>query len=196
MDSAKKKATTAPKTQKKGPKKPKKITPDYLHNAGLYYLQRFSASRQHFRTVLMRKVKKSCYEHKDQNYEDCAALVEETVQKFERAGLLNDELYTQGVVNSLRRQGKSKKVIVMKLQTRGISQDLAAEKLEAVDSEKNGDADLIAAIMVTRKKKAGAFGNRDPEKTLAALARAGFSYDIAKKALEMSREDAEDLLNG
>jgi regulatory protein len=190
MDSAEKKATSGRKTLKK----PKKITADYLHNAGLYYLQRFSASRQQFRTVLLRKVKRSCMVHREQNYEDCAALVEQTVEKFERSGLLNDELYTQGVVNSLRRQGKSKKAIMMKLQTRGIASHLVTEKLEAVDSEREENGDFIAAIMFMRKKKAGAFGSTDPEKTLAALARAGFSYDTAQKVMALSRDEAEEIL--
>ncbi len=82
----------------------------------------------------------------------------------------------------------------MKLRTRGLPAELIAEKLGAHDSEKTGNGDLIAAVMFIRKKKAGAFGDRDPEKTLAALARAGFSYDTAQKVMALSRDDAEELL--
>jgi regulatory protein len=191
MDSAPKKAIKGPKARKK----PKKITADYLHNSGLYYLQRFSASRSQFRTVMTRKVRRSCMEHKDQNFEDCMALVEETIKKFERAGLLNDELYTQGVVSSLRRQGKSKRAILTKLQTRGIASALTLEKLETVDSENEGNAEMKAALMVLRRKKSGPFGNnKEDEKILAALARAGFSYDTAQRAMRMDRDEAEEIL--
>ncbi len=194
MDSAKKKSINQPGERKK----PKKITVDYLHNSGLYYLQRFAASRQQFRAVMLRKVKKSCMQHKEQNYEDCAALVEETIKKFERAGLLNDELYTQGVVASLRRQGKSKKVIMMKMKMRGLPDGLVLEKLENHDSEKTENGDLISALIFLRKKKSGPFsaGKDIPaEKTLAALARAGFSYDLSQKVLKMDRAEAENILN-
>jgi regulatory protein len=81
MDSAQNK-----KSEKKtGRKKPKKITAQYLHNAGLYYLQRFAASRGQFRSVMLRKIRRSCMEHREQDYEACAALVEKIVEKFERA---------------------------------------------------------------------------------------------------------------
>jgi regulatory protein len=187
MDSAQNK-----KSQKKtGRKKPKKITAQYLHNAGLYYLQRFAASRGQFRFVMLRKIKRSCMEHRDQDYEACARLVEETVEKFERAGLLNDELYTRGAVISLRRQGKSKNAIVSKLKTRGVAATLVTETLGAQDTE---DSELRAALTVLRRKKAGPFGDRDTEKTLAALARAGFSYDTAGRAMKMDRVEAEEIL--
>ncbi|MGB4106255.1 MAG: RecX family transcriptional regulator [Alphaproteobacteria bacterium] len=188
MDSAKKQ-----KFEKKpGRKKAKKITAGYLHNAGLYYLQRFAASRGQFRAVMLRKVKRSCMEHKDQDYKICAALVEETIVKFERAGLLNDELYAQGVVTSLRRQGKSKSAIISKLSVRGVAAPLVREKLDAHDSE---HSEMRAALTVLRRKKAGPFGEKDNEKVLAALARAGFSYDTAQLAMSMDRADAELILN-
>lgn len=188
MDSAKNK-----KSEKKtGRKKPKKITTEYLHNAGLYYLQRFAASRGQFRSVMLRKIKRSCMEHRDQDYESCARLVEEIVEKFERAGLLNDELYTRGAVISLRRQGKSKSAILSRLKTRGITASLVTETLSAQDTE---DSELRAALTVLRRKKAGPFGDRDNEKTLAALARAGFSYDTAGRAIKMDRAEAEEILN-
>lgn len=185
MDSAQKKA--------KAPKKAKKITADYLHNAGLYYLGRFSASSGQFRAVMLRKIKRSCQQHPEQDYKTCVALLGETTEKFIRAGLLNDELYTQGAVKSLRRQGKSRKAIVMKLQHRGINPGLATEKLDMHDLEKSENGDLISAIIFIRRKKAGPFGNTDSQKTLAALARAGFSYETAHKALGLSREDAETI---
>lgn len=190
MDSASKKAIK----RRRERKKPKKITADYLHNSGLYYLQRFSASREQFRSVMRRKVQRSCMEHKEQEFDACMELVEQTIRKFERAGLLNDELYTQGVVSSLRRQGKSKRAILTKMKTRGLPSGLVLQKLEALDSETDVDAELRAALMVLRKKKAGPFGDKENEKILAALARAGFSYETAQRAMRLDHAEAEDIL--
>lgn len=183
---------SAQKHKKSDRKKAKKITAGYLHNSGLYYLQRFAASSGQFRSVMLRKVKRSCADHKDQDYETCAALVEETIKKFTRAGLLNDELYTQGVVASLRRQGKSRNAIISKLSLRGVETPMVREKLEAHDSE---HSEIRAALTVLRRKKTGPFGSGENEKILAALARAGFSYDTAQRAITMNRSHAEEILD-
>lgn len=174
---------------------PKKISESYLHNSGLYYLQRFSASSGQFRNVMMRKVKRSCLHHKDQDLAACTTLVEDLVVKFERSGLLNDEIYTGGSVNSLRRQGKSKKAIEAKLTQKGINSQLIELKLRDYDENSGSnpsETELKAALMLTKKKKLGKFRvnpDQKPEKELATLARAGFSYEIARKALNYHEDD-------
>lgn len=187
--------------QIKGKRKtPKRITPDYLHNSGLYYLQRFAASSAQFRAVMMRKVKRSCLFHKDQNPESCAAMVDELVEKFIRAGLLNDAAFTGGAVASYRRRGFSKQKILSKLQVRGIVGDQATKALAAYDVdnyESPHEAEQVAALLHLRKKRLGAFATKetDREKQLSSLARQGFSYDTAEWALGLNRTQAEDLLN-
>jgi regulatory protein len=192
-----------PQAKKNTPEKkkpPKKITADYLHNSGLYYLQRFAASSGHFRSVMLRKVKKSCHYHKEQDYAACTALVDELVRKFERAGLLDDQAYTRGVVTSLRRQGKSRRAVVARLQAKNINADTALEVLHAYDENQfnsSADAEMQAALIFTRRKKLGAFRkdkDYSEEKALAAMGRAGFSYDTARRALALSLEEAEERI--
>ncbi len=181
-------------------KPPKKITETYLHNAGLYYLQRFAASKAHFRTVMGRKVKRSCHVHKDQDYEACMTMLDALVEKFENAGLLDDGAYLRGMITSLRRRGLSQKMIYAKLQSKGLTGDKIRTELETFDRENcdnSQEAELLAALRQARKKRLGPFDSLEkspPEKALAALARAGFSYDTAQKALEMPLEDAEEKL--
>lgn len=189
-----------PPARRPGKKIPRRITADYLHNSGLYYLQRYAASSGHFREVMLRKAKRSCQAHPDQNYADCTALVDELVAKFIRSGLLNDELYVRGVVSSLRRRGASKQAILGKLRVKAVTGDLAETQLEACDeefaAEKFGNGDLKAAIIFARRKKLGPFaGDRqeEPQKALAKFARAGFSYDIAAKVLRMEPAEIETI---
>lgn len=181
------KAATA---RKRGKKIPKKITETYLHNAGLYYLQRFSASAGHFRSVMMRKVRKSCAAHPEQDPAECAAMVDRLVEKFTSAGLLNDEIYARGMVSSLRRQGKSKRNILLKLAVKGLDAETAQTKLAEFDTEEgegSAQAELAAAATFARKKKLGPYARPGTEdrrqKDFAAMARAGFSYDVAQKIL-------------
>lgn len=86
-------------------KRPRKITETYLHNSGLFYLERFAASKAHFKVVMTRKVKRSCLYHVDQNYETCVEMVDALADRFEELGLINDAIYTRGCVESFRRRG-------------------------------------------------------------------------------------------
>jgi regulatory protein len=188
-----------PTANRRGKKPPKKITEKYLYNSGLAYLQRFPASTPHFRRVMGRKIDRSCNYHKDQSREACQQMLESTIETFVRQGLLNDAAYVQGMVTSLRRRGLSTQAILSKLVMKGIAQDTAAQALRAYDEDRGGaDPDFAAAILLMRRKRIGAFRKSDEAnktKELAALARSGFSFDIAQKALSLSQDDAEDILS-
>ncbi len=183
-----------PRNKNKTPRIPRKITPTYLHNSGLYYLERFSASKNHFKFVMMRKVKRSCMHHTDQNYEECQKMVDELADKFERLDLLNDEVYARAVITSLRRRGFSRTIIMNKMRMKGIEAERALEELKKIDEQNDNDEDpeLQAALRLARKKRIGPYfmgEEEDMKKSLGKLARAGFSYDIARKVLEYEREE-------
>jgi len=92
-------------------KPPKKITEKYLHNSGLAYLQRFTASSMHFKTVMTRKIDKSCRHHEEQDREECLQMLDKTTEKFRELGLLDDEAYLKGMITSFRRRGLSARQI-------------------------------------------------------------------------------------
>jgi regulatory protein len=180
---------------KKQIKPPKKISARYLHNSGLAYLQRFPASSMHFRTIMMRKINKSCRHHIEQNHEECVCLLDELIVKFRDLGFLNDEAYLHGMVRSLRKRGLSTRQITHKLTQKGyeshaIDSAIKEHDTEEFDSEYNGD--FYAALLFARRKKLGPFDifkKRDPKKSLASMARAGYSYAIAKKIIEMNESE-------
>lgn len=174
---------------------PKRISKSYLHNSGLYYLERFSASKNHFITVMTRKVRRSCMYHEDQDFEECVTLVRELADRFEGSGLLNDDLYTDGLVNSLRRRGLSRQAIIHKMRHKGISAEKTVKALESLDEtnyETQADAEKQAALKLAKKKKLGPYNIRDEvdiKKALGVFARAGFSYEVAKSVLDMTEDD-------
>lgn len=185
-------------SQRKKPKQPKKITPSYLRNSGLFYLQRFTASSGHFKTVMLRKVKKSCAFHKDQDYEACAAMVEELTQSFIKERLLDDDGYVRGMITSLRRQGKSRQVIMNKLQQKRLDPSRIEKALLAFDEEHFEDpheAEFLSALKIARKRKLGPYDTAqkyEPQKALSILARQGFSFDTSRRVLNLSDEDKEE----
>ncbi|MGE0251248.1 MAG: regulatory protein RecX [Dongiaceae bacterium] len=170
-------------------RKARKITPDYLHNASLYYLGRFSASTGSLRRVLIRRVDKAVKEGISER-ESAIKMVEDLLAQFNRAGLLNDKLYAQGLTRSLRRKGASKKQIQAKLYQKQIDRNLIRASLETEE----GRDELSAAKKLAQKRKWGPYrGRSDQEadrKDLARLARAGFSYDICRQIISLKEDDA------
>ncbi len=189
-------------TTAKKPKPPKKISESYLHNSGLFYLQRYGASVHQFRQTMTRKIKRSCDYHQDQNMPECLELLEKLIQKLERLKLLDDNAYVETKINSMQQRGYSARMIKQKLATKGITQDTVDTHLVDYDAnEYNIDgknADLIAALKQCRKRRIGPFANSpekaDPQKSLAILARQGFDFDTARTALNYEKKDAESVV--
>ncbi|NCC21201.1 MAG: RecX family transcriptional regulator [Alphaproteobacteria bacterium] len=183
-------------TIKKRKRPPRRISESYLHNAGLYYLQRFASSSAQFRRVMTRKIDRSIDHHGGPDREECMAMLDSLVETFLRAGLLNDEGYTRACVETFRRRGLSERAIVAKLSAKGID---AAMVRDALDPR--GDDDLFAALRLARRRRAGPFATETArkdryEKDLAAFGRAGFSYDVSRRVLRMEPGEAELILGG
>ena len=156
---------------------PKAPSAEYLERAALYYLERFAASSAHLETVLRRKILRRC-KLRGENPEPFYANIAPLIERYQSCGLLDDASYAKAKVSSLRRKGLSKRMIAVKLAQKGIARELAAEQIAADET-----TDLEAAKNLVRRKKLG----QKPEKRdkdLAALARAGFSFNIAKQAME------------
>lgn len=181
-------------THRSGRKTPKKITENYLHNAGLYYLQRYASSASNFRAVMLRKVKRSCLTHTEQNYEECARLVDKLTEKFIAAGLLDDQLYTRSMVTSLRRRGKSTRAIHSTLAAKGLSAGAIEHALDEIDTDSHenwSEAERQAALTFARKKRLGPWRGEkkeDLKKELSQMARAGFSYETSRNVLHARPE--------
>lgn len=193
------KSTNAP-THRKTRKKPKKITESYLHNSGLYYLERYSSSVENFRSVMMRKIQRSCREHTDQKIGECQNQLNDLIEKFIRVGLLDDGTYTRSIINAKRRQGKSVRAIQTYLRSKGVSSDIIEQMLADYSDDHNKTAAEIefeSALIFARKKRLGPYRTSedfDSQKELARLARAGYSYDTARRVLENDLSE-DDLLS-
>lgn len=168
---------------------PKPITKQSLRNAALRYIDRFATSRENLRQVLMRRVQKSNYYH-DTSIQEGIDWIEELLNKLEEAKLINDALYAEGRASSLHRKGSSIKVIRLKLMEKGLSEENITHALDALAEEtQSTNLERDAAIALARRRRLGPW--RDPEKRedlkqkdLAAMARAGFSYDLARDIIE------------
>ncbi len=171
--------------KKRARRKPKLITPTYLANAALYYLQRYASSAAQLRTVLRRKVMRSARAHETDpapGYQ----MIEELIVRYEGSGLLNDTAFAETKVRGLRYSGASTRKIQQKLQQKGVASDIVNDVIEKNDLVEDTD-ELQAAQTYARRKKLGPYRLRAKDnaeqKDLASMARAGFSYAIIKEIM-------------
>lgn len=176
---------------------PKKATPEYLEKSALFYLERYATSVENLRRNLLRKVRRSAEAHGG-DPEAGAAAVEALLARFQRSGLLDDEVYAQGRCQALLRQGMSLRGIRTRLRAKGVPSEIVDGALDAL-TEERGSPDLEAAVAYARKRRIGPYrgaGARaeNRERDLAALGRRGFSYATA--AAVVDAESAEILESG
>jgi len=175
----------------------KRVTPQYLENSALHYLERFASSTANLRSVLMRKVQRSAHAYGD-DPEEGAAWVDALIERYVRANLLNDDTYAQMRTESLHRRGASTRAIAQKLAAKGINRDGADKALDTLREDVGPNVDLTAALALAKRRRLGVY--RLPEaraahrdKDMAALGRAGFGYDVARRVVDA--EDPADLLD-
>ncbi len=177
------------------PKGPRKVTPQYLENAALHYLERFASSAENLRRVLMRKVELSARAH-GTDRDEAALWVEALVARYRDGGLLDDQAYARMKAESLHRRGGSARAIRGKLAAKGVDAETVDQAMETLDAEVEGDTELAAAAALARRRRLGPF--RAPEaraafrdKDLAALGRAGFGCEVARRVVDA--EDADSI---
>lgn len=176
----------------RGPRPPKRATAKHLENVALWYLQRFAASADSLRRVLMRRVDRSARAH-GTDREEGTATVEQIIERFRLSGLLDDRVYAEGRARSLHRRGVSGQGIRARLLAKGVA---AADIEAALESlrEETEEPDFAAAVAYARRRRIGPWRTRGDraelrERDLAALARQGFDYDTIRRVIDSPTAD-------
>jgi len=173
------------------------LTAAALEKAALHYLERFASSAANLRRVLERRVRRAGL---DEAVDEAAgaALIDRIVERLCRAGLLDDARYAEAKAAALNRRGTSRRLIAGRLARQGVAEGFITAALGGIEAD-TGNADLAAACALVRRRRLGPY--RAPEtreahraKDLAALARAGFSLDIARRVLACVDGEAVESL--
>jgi regulatory protein len=185
-------------------KRVKAVTAKSLENAAVHYLQRFSASSANLRRVLQRRIERAL--RADAKVApDAENAIETIIAKLKRLKLLDDAAYAAGKATSLRRRGSSRRIIGGKLKLAGIDAGSIDTAIETADAElkplmeaadEGPDAELRAALRLAQRRRLGPYRAEKEraerrQRDLASLARAGFSFDIARKVIDAA--DPESL---
>lgn len=168
-----------------------------LRAAALSHLARYATTTRGLRLVLRRRIDRwarGLPEPDPAPLTTAREAVDTVIAALTASGALNDAAYAAARAEGLRRAGHSTSRIMAKLTAKGID----AQRARAATPD-DLDAELDAALVVTRKRRIGAYrlGVEAPEtrrRELGFLARAGFSAAIASRALATSRDEADERI--
>lgn len=165
-----------------------------LEGAALRYLERFDCSVSRLRKVLTERIAKAARA----GVADAAAapaIVEELLLRYQSSGLVNDERFAKNFAARQRDRGASRRMIEMRLRARGIGSEVVEQLLPRNES---ASSELEAAQALAKRRRLGP--HRKPEereaykrKDLMAMARAGFSYDIASRVVGNSQSGDDEF---
>jgi regulatory protein len=105
---------------------------------------------------------------------DVAGWIDALVEQLKHSLLLDDGKVASARVASDVARGRSRRMVAQRLRQKGIATEVVQEATAAVDD------DASARAFVGRRR----LQQKDRQKALAALARQGFSFDVARRALE------------
>lgn len=173
------------------PRQPPAVTPAALEAAALHYLERYASSVENLRRVLMRRIERAVRAGVVER-EEGRARVAAVVERLQARRLIDDAAYADGRARSLSRQGRSRAVIKRTLAAKGVVSDAIDAALDTLAD--SGETDVQAAVRFARRRRLGPFraakeraAKRDRD--LAALGRAGFSYEVARRVVDAPTSD-------
>ena len=146
----------------------------------IYYLSKYSSSKKNLEYILKKKIRRISDEKKIrfQLYKEIKIIID----KLEQLKLINDTIYAESKINALLNQVKSKNYIKQYLIRKGVSSEIADEQI-SLFYEKNQNLEKENALKFANKRNL-LKDNKDYEKKLSKMARAGFSYEISKEILK------------
>jgi regulatory protein len=170
-----------------------------LREAALAHLARFAATEAGLRRVLQRRVDRWARRAEAEGADPAAVAAAATearaaaarvAQRLAGAGVVDDAAFAEARARRLTRGGRSRRAIAAHLAGKGVAREVAAAALP------DAAAELDAALAHCRRRRIGPFARAEVPrvKALAALARAGFSQEVAEAALDTTPDAAEARL--
>jgi regulatory protein len=152
-----------------------------LNELALRYVSRFATTRAKLRSYLARKLRERGWDGaQDPDPERIA-------QRFAEQGYVDDSSYAMAKSQSLTGRGYGKRRVLDALRAAGVEEE------ESVAARDHAEAEAVsAALRFARRRRIGPFAAsapRDPkerDKALAAMIRAGHSFEIAKAVIGLS----------
>jgi regulatory protein len=146
-----------------------------LDELALRYVARFATSRARLRAYLVRKVRERGWNGEEEAPLDAIAT------RLCDLGYVDDKAYASSLSRSLGSRGYGRRRVIGALSAAGIGE---ADCAEALESAERGSTEAV--LRFAKKRRIGPFATGDAdrgirEKWVAAMIRAGHSFDLARR---------------
>ena len=171
------------------------ITAKYLQNAAAFYLERYPSTAEGLRRMLQRRVARAQMADAP-ILDNVQQAIDAIVATFVSAGVIDDQAFAQTKARALHRRGTSSRLTRQKLRLAGIDADTLDQAMDGLDQELDTDPEQRewqAAVALARRRRLGPFRKKERKehrnRDLAAMARGGFDYDLARKVIDAEERD-------
>ena len=167
-----------------------------LKDLAYSYIEKYSPSKQQLKIYLLKKYLTKF--RGSQTKKDVSKIIDEIVESLESKKFLNDALYSDSKARVLLRRGYSINKINQSLANKGIERNLIKESIEKIKDDKI-EPDFNSALKLCKRRRIGPIrpdANREIyyKKDMGILARAGFSFDLSKRVLNLEKKEFNKLL--
>jgi len=181
---------------KREPGAEKAFGPAEIDAAALRYLDRFDATQRKLGDYLLRLARR-----RGADAAVVRPLIEELIERYRGSGLIDDRRFARVRAQALSARGASRRLIALKLMQAGVARETVDEVLS---EQALPTRELDAATVYVKRKRLGRFradaalaptnGLSAEElemrrKDLARLARQGFDWDTATRALGLGSDE-------
>ena len=172
-------------------KKDLETTIDDIRNYAYAYLEKYSPSKQQLRIYLFKKLVRK--NQKTSSKKEIFNLIDTVILTLIDQKLLSDKYYSDAKSKAFFKRGYSLNKIRYNLIKKGIDEKYIKASISKI-KENETDPDFFSAIKLCKRRRIGpnrVENNRTLfyKKDISILARAGFSYEISKKVLEIPKEE-------
>ena len=167
-----------------------------LRDLAYAYLEKYSPSKQQLKIYLLKKYLNKF--NSSQSKKDLSNVIDKVLINLETNKLISDELYSDSKSRMLLRKGYSINRINQSLRQKGIKSEFIKKSIEKIKEDKI-EPDFISALKLCKRRRIGAvrpIGNRELfyKKDMGILARAGFSFEMSKRILDIESEEFNKLI--
>ena len=172
-------------------KKDLETTVNEIRNWSFSYLEKYSASKQQLKTYLLKKILKKSLS--PVNKKEVHNLIDTVISSLENQKFVSDKYYSDYKSKVFYKRGYSLNKIRYNLISKGIDQKYIKDSISKI-KQNESDPDFFSAIKLCKRRRIGPSreeSNRTLffKKDISILARAGFSYDISKKVLDIPKSE-------
>ena len=172
-------------------KKDLETTINEIRRFAYAYLEKYTPSKQQLRTYLFKKFLKK--NQKIYHKKELFNLIDVVISTLEEQKLISDKYYSDTKTKAFLRRGYSLNKIRYTLIKKGIDKKYIQASISKI-KENESNPDFFSAIKMCKRRRIGQCredSNRPLfyKKDISILARSGFSYEVSKKVLEISKEE-------